>query len=140
MPAPAGFTLVSHTLGGLPLVNHLLRRLRFDALLQRHLPSPDPRAQLPPSAALGVLTRNLVLARRMTCGKPACACATEPARRHGPYFEWTYKVAGKTVNVRLAPDAVAAYRVGTAEWRRLRGLLTRLENLSRRAIRRQTQS
>jgi len=63
MPAPAGFTLVSHTLGGLPLVNHCLRRLRFDALLQQHLPPPDPRAQLSPSAALGVLTRNLVLAR-----------------------------------------------------------------------------
>jgi transposase len=63
MTEPGGFTLVSHTLGGLPLVNHLLRRLRFDALLQRRLPPPDSRAQLPPSTALGVLTRNLVLAR-----------------------------------------------------------------------------
>jgi hypothetical protein len=63
MPAPAGFTLVSHSLGGLPLVNHVLRRLRFDELLQRHLPAPDPRAQLPPSTALGVLSRNLILAR-----------------------------------------------------------------------------
>ena len=63
MTEPGGFTLVSHTLGGLPLVNHLLRRLRFEEFLQRHLPSPDPRAELPPSAALGVLTRNLVLAR-----------------------------------------------------------------------------
>ncbi|HEX9709124.1 MAG TPA: hypothetical protein VGB42_04050 [Candidatus Thermoplasmatota archaeon] len=44
-------------------MNHCLRRLRFDALLQQHLPPPDPRAQLSPSAALGVLTRNLVLAR-----------------------------------------------------------------------------
>src|SRR6266542_5988091 len=63
MTDPAGFTLVSHTLGGLPLVNHVLRRLRFDALLHRQLPPPDPRAQLPPALALGVLTRNLVLAR-----------------------------------------------------------------------------
>ncbi len=63
MTEPSGFTLVSHTLGGLPLVNHILQRLRFDDLLQRQLPAPDPRAQLPPSAALGVLTRNLILAR-----------------------------------------------------------------------------
>jgi len=63
MREPGGFTLVSHTLGGLPLVNHVLRRLRFEEFLARHLPPPDARAELPPSAALGVLTRNLVLAR-----------------------------------------------------------------------------
>ena len=95
------------------------------------------RAQL---AELGFFCKGTVLERRMTCGKPACACGTAPARRHGPYFEWTYKVAGKTVNVRLAPEAVAAYRAGTAEWRRLRTLLARLESLSRRAIRRQARS
>ncbi|HEX9820898.1 MAG TPA: DUF4277 domain-containing protein, partial [Methylomirabilota bacterium] len=63
MSEPGSFTLVSHTLGGLPLVNHVLRRLRFEEFLARHLPPPDPRAALPPMAALGVLTRNLVLAR-----------------------------------------------------------------------------
>jgi hypothetical protein len=109
-----------------------------DPVLQRYAAQFRAlRAQL---AELGFFCKGTVLARRMTCGKSACACATEPARRHGPYFEWTYKLAGKTVNVRLAPDAVAAYRAGTAEWRRLRVLLTRLENLSRRAIRRQTRS
>ena len=79
MTEPAGFTLVSHTLGGLPLVNHVLRRLRFDELLQRHLPPPDPRAQLPPSAALGVLTRNLVLARVPLYGLGEWAPAWVPA-------------------------------------------------------------
>ena len=109
-----------------------------DAVLQRYTAQFRAlRAQL---AELGFFCKGTVLARRMTCGKPACACATEPARRHGPYFEWTYKVAGKTVNVRLSPETVAAYRAGTAEWRRLRTLLTRLENLSRRAIRRQARS
>jgi transposase len=63
MTKSGDFTLVSHTVGGLPLVNHLLRRLRFEEFLGRHLPAPDPRAALAPSAALGVLTRNLILAR-----------------------------------------------------------------------------
>lgn len=111
--------------------------------------APDPvlaqytaqfRALRTQLAELGFFCKGTVLARRMACGKPACACATEPARRHGPYFEWTYKVAGKTVNVRLSPDAVAVYRAGTAEWRRLRTLLGRLESLSRRALRRQARS
>jgi len=79
MTEPGGFTLVSHTLGGLPLVNHLLRRLRFDELLARHLPAPDPRAELPPSAALGVLTRNLVLARVPLYGLSEWARGWAPA-------------------------------------------------------------
>jgi hypothetical protein len=63
MPGHPGFTLRSHTIGALPLVNHVLRRLRVDALLQQHLPPPAPHAPLPASVTLGVLVRNLVLAR-----------------------------------------------------------------------------
>ena len=63
MTAGPGFTLRSHTVGALPLVNHVLRRLRVEALLQRHLPPPAPRTPVPPDVALGVLVRNLVLAR-----------------------------------------------------------------------------
>ena len=109
-------------------------------------PAPDPvlqryeaqfralRAQL---AELGFFCKGTILQRRLTCGKPGCACAETPARRHGPYFEWTYKVAGKTVNVRLAAEEAAAYRKAAVEWRRLRTLLRRLESLSRRALKRE---
>lgn len=108
-------------------------------------PSPDPvlqryeaqfralRAQL---ADLWFFCKGTILHRRLTCGKPGCACAETPARRHGPYVEWTYKVAGKTVNVRLAAEEAAAYREAAAQWRRLRTLLRRLESLSRRALKR----
>lgn len=63
MPAFQDVTLHSHTIGALPLVNHVLERLRVAELFARHLPPPDPRAQLAPLTALAVLTRNLVLAR-----------------------------------------------------------------------------
>lgn len=95
------------------------------------------RAQL---ADLGFFCKGTLLERHLTCGKPNCACSQEPERRHGPYFEWTYKVAGKTVNVRLSPEVVAAYREATAEWRRLRTLLGRLESLSRRVLKREARS
>jgi hypothetical protein len=113
-------------------------RPTHDPILQRY--EAQFRALRVQLAALRFFCKGTVLERRMTCGKPACACGTEPARRHGPYFEWTSKVAGKTANVRLAPEAVAVYRAGTAEWRHLRRLLTRLESLSRQAIRRQARS
>ncbi len=91
------------------------------------------RAQL---ADLGFFCKGTLLEHHLTCGKPNCACAQHPERRHGPYFDWTYKVAGKTVGVRLRPDVVVDYRAAIAEWRRLRTLLGRLERLSRRALKR----
>jgi len=59
----SGFELDSKFVGALPIVNENLRRLRFDELLQKHLPPPDPRCKITPAEALGVLERNLVLAR-----------------------------------------------------------------------------
>ena len=48
--------------------------------------------------------KGTVLKRMMKCGKAACACHSDPDKRHGPYFELTYKANGKTVNVKLAPE------------------------------------
>jgi hypothetical protein len=42
--------------------------------------------------------KGTVLKRMMKCGKAQCACASDAAKRHGPYFELTYKANGKTVN------------------------------------------
>ena len=33
--------------------------------------------------------KGTLLKRMMKCGKPQCACRQDPAKRHGPYFEWT---------------------------------------------------
>jgi len=111
-----------------------LAPLHADSVLQRYEAQFRVlRAQL---ADLGFFCKGTLLEHRLTCGKPNCACAQHPERRHGPYFDWTYKVAGKTVGVRLRPDIVADYRAAIAEWRRLRTLLGRLESLSRRALKR----
>jgi len=74
------FRLESRWIGGLPIVNALLHRLRVDALLARTLPPPDPRAKLAPSAALGVLLRNIVLnQRRPLYTQAEWAAQAEPA-------------------------------------------------------------
>lgn len=78
--------------------------------------------------------KGTVLQRRMQCGKPNCGCRREPARRHGPYFEWTYKVHGKTVNVKLFPEEAPLYRAAARQYRRLKSTLGRLERLSRAAL------
>ena len=81
--------------------------------------------------------KGTVLKRMMKCGKAHCGCATNPAKRHGPYFELTYKVHGKTVNVKLSPEAVPLYQTASRQYRELKTVLTHLEKLSQTILRHQ---
>jgi hypothetical protein len=81
--------------------------------------------------------KGTVLKRMMKCGKALCACASDPAKRHGPYFEITCKANGKTVNVKLSPETAPLYRAATLQYRKLKVLLSRLEKLSQTILRQQ---
>ena len=59
---------------------------------------------------------------------------SRPTKRHGPYFEWTYKEQGKTVNVRLTAEAAPLFQAASKQYRKLKSTLARLEKLSRLAI------
>jgi hypothetical protein len=78
--------------------------------------------------------KGTVLKRMTKCGRAYCACASDPAKRHGPYFELTYKVDGKTVNVRLSPEAAPLYQAASAQFRKLKTTLTRLEKISKAVL------
>lgn len=82
--------------------------------------------------------KGTVLKRMMKCGKAQCACATDPSKRHGPYFELTYKANGKTVNVKLSPEAAPLYTAAARQYRKLKTLLSRLDKLSKTILRHQT--
>jgi hypothetical protein len=78
--------------------------------------------------------KGTVLKRMMKCGQKRCACHKDPTKRHGPYFEWTFKSKGKTVNRRLQPEEAGIYRAATQQYRKLKSLLIRMEALSRKAV------
>ena len=81
--------------------------------------------------------KGTVLKRMMKCGKARCACASDPTKRHGPYFELTYKAKGKTVNVKLSPEAAPLYQAAARQYRKLKTLLNRLDKLSKTILRQQ---
>ena len=83
---------------------------------------------------LGYFCKGTVLKRMTKCGKPYCACRSDPDKRHSPYFELTYKVKGKTVNVRLSPQAAPLYRAASAQFRKLKATLQRLEKISQTVL------
>jgi hypothetical protein len=78
--------------------------------------------------------KGTVLKRMMKCGQPTCACHRNDSQRHGPYFEWTYKVKGKTVNVKLSPQAAPFYQAATKQHRKLKAVLAKMERLSQAAL------
>ena len=67
--ARAGASVLhSATVGGLPMVNRLLRRMRLEEFLPDALPKEDGRTKLSPTKALLVLLRNLLLSREPIYG------------------------------------------------------------------------
>ena len=111
------------------------QRLQQAATLDRHAQRFQELKQ--EFERLGYFCKGTVLKRMMKCGKAACACQNDPAKRHGPYFEWTYKAAGKTVNVKLTPEAAPLYKAASQQYRKLKSLLNRLERLSLNSLQRQ---
>lgn len=83
---------------------------------------------------LDYFLKGTVSKRMMKCGQPQCACHRDPAQRHGPYFEWTYKVNGKTVSVKLSPESAPIYQAATRQNRKLKAVLAKMERLSRTAL------
>ena len=67
-------------------------------------------------------------------GRPQCACHHDPAKRHGPYVEWTYKEKGKTVSVKISAEAAPLYKAASKQQRKLKAVLAKLERLSRTAL------
>jgi len=83
---------------------------------------------------LNYFCKGTVLKRMMKCGYKQCVCHRDPAKRHGPYFECTYKVQNKTVNLKLYPEVTPLYRAAIQQYRKLKSLLGRMERLSRSAL------
>jgi len=84
--------------------------------------------------AINYFCKGTLLKRMMKCGQKRCACQRVPSKRHGPYFEWTYKAKGKTVNIRFQPEEAPVYQNAVEEYGKLKSILTRMERLSRTAL------
>ena len=78
-------------------------------------------------ARTGKILPGSIQQRHTRCGKPGCACQADPPRPHGPYWQWTRKVAGKTITRRLNPEQAEHYQPWIDNDRRIRELLARLE-------------
>jgi hypothetical protein len=85
-------------------------------------------------AEIGMIHSGSVTRRYTQCGTPNCRCHGDPAQRHGPYYQWTTKVANKTVTRRLSEDEAKIYQEWISNDRKLRKLVTQMRQVANKAL------
>ncbi len=65
--------------------------------------------------------------RTKTCGKKNCQCATDPEKRHGPYYEWSRRKDGKLLHKTLSPEQARLIQKAIANHRTIQQLLAEWE-------------
>ncbi|MDA8284856.1 MAG: hypothetical protein M0Z42_16550 [Actinomycetota bacterium] len=81
-------------------------------------------------ARAGFALPGSLIERTLTCGKANCRCMADPPRPHGPFYQWTRKIAGKTVTRRLSSEQMTRYGPWFDNAKHLRELVAELEALS----------
>jgi Family of unknown function (DUF6788) len=91
-------------------------------------------AELAAIASSGMVLPGSITERRTRCGRRNCACHADPPRLHGPYWQWTRKIAARTVGRWLTDSQRRDYQAWIDNDRRIRELLDRLEALGTAAF------
>jgi len=83
-------------------------------------------------ADVGFVCEGSLVERYTSCHNPNCRCA-DPQRRHGPYWQLSWKEGGRTVSRLLSMEAAVLYREWIDNRRHLDALLAEMRTLSRQA-------
>lgn len=84
-------------------------------------------------AGVGFIRSGSLASRYNYCGKPNCRCHGDPPQPHGPYFQWTAKVDGKTVNRRLSEGEAELYQEWIDNDRRLHAIIKQMQAITLKA-------
>jgi len=79
---------------------------------------------------IGLIRSGSVAPRFNYCGKANCRCHADPPQPHGPYWQWTAKVGGKTVNRRLTAREAELYQEWIGNDRKLHALIDELRKVA----------
>jgi hypothetical protein len=79
---------------------------------------------------IGFISQGSLVLRKTSCGKPGCKCQGKPPQLHGPYYQWSRLVNGKTASRRLSAPEAELYREWIANRRELKRIVAEMENIS----------
>jgi hypothetical protein len=84
-------------------------------------------------AEVGMVAAGSVTRRFTRCTSVGCRCNADPPTPHGPYWQWTAKVNGKTVTKRLTAKEAQLYQEWISNDRRIRALLDQVHKVDAKA-------
>jgi hypothetical protein len=99
------------------------------ARLQRRYRELKKRLQ-----GLGFAIAGTITERYTVCGKASCRCHADPPQRHGPYYQYSRKVAGKTISRLVTAEQADRYRQWIANRRTLDEITEDIDKLSHQAV------
>lgn len=84
-------------------------------------------------ADIGYIAAGSITRRYTRCGTASCRCHADPPQPHGPYWQWTAKIDGKTVTRRLSDTEAHLYQQWIDNDRQLRALTDRMREVAAKA-------
>lgn len=84
-------------------------------------------------ADVGYIAAGSITHRYTRCANPNCRCRADPPQMHGPYWQWTAKVDGKTMTRRLSQTEADLYQEWIDNDRQLRAITTQMRDIAAEA-------
>jgi len=84
-------------------------------------------------ASIGLIHSGSITRRYTRCATPGCKCHADPPQPHGPYYQWTAKINGKTVTRRLNEREAELYQQWIDNDRQLRRLIQQMRQIAAKA-------
>jgi len=84
-------------------------------------------------AEIGLISSGSLTRRYTRCGTTGCRCHADPPQPHGPYYQWTTKVDGKTVTRRLTDQEAKLYQEWIANDRQLLRIIQQMRQVAAKA-------
>lgn len=108
----------------------MARRTVAERLEEYHRLHRELAAQI---AEIGIVAAGSVTRRYTRCTSAGCRCNADPPTPHGPYWQWSAKVNGKTVTKRLTTTEARLYTEWIGNDRRVRALLAQMRTVDSKA-------
>jgi hypothetical protein len=84
-------------------------------------------------ADIGLIHAGSLTRRYTRCATPGCKCHADPPQPHGPYYQWSAKVNGKTVTRRLNETEAELYQEWIDNDRQLRAVIGQMRQIAAKA-------